>query len=161
MKLFKFIVPVFLCFFIFSCSGGVSSPAGFTLQDIQGNTVSLSDFKGKIVFVDFWASWCPPCRQSIPSVENLQALYKDNPDVVFLGININEDKDTIDRFVKEQGITYKILMADEKVLKNYKIRSIPVFFILDRQGNVRNKHMGYMPGLEAQWDQDIKFLLEK
>ncbi len=161
MKLFKFIVPFFLCFFIFSCSGSVSDPAGFSLKDMQGNTVSLSDFKGKVVFIDFWASWCPPCRQSIPSVENLQAAYKDNPDVVFLGININEDKQTIDGFVKEQAITYKILMADEKVLKNYKIRSIPVFFVLDRQGNIRNKHIGFMPGLEAQWDKDIKFLLEK
>lgn len=165
MKLFKqTLMLFFLCLVFVSCSyspdGRVSS-GDFTLKDLEGKTVSLSDFKGKIVFIDFWASWCPPCVQSIPAVEELYNKNKDNPNIVFLGINVNEDKQKVIDFVKEKGITYKILLGDNEVMSKYKIRSIPSFFILDKDGNITNKHMGYMPGLEAQWDQDIKFLSGK
>ena len=165
MKLFKqTLMLFFVCLAFASCSyspGDSVSTSDFTLKDLDGKTVALSDFKGKIVFVDFWASWCPPCVESIPAVERLYNKNKDNPNIVFLGINVNEDKQKVVDFVQEKGITYKVLLGDKEVMIRYKIRSIPSFFILDKSGNITNKHVGYMPGLDAQWDQDIKFLLEK
>lgn len=165
MKLFKqFAAITAACLFFVSCapsSGRSLISNDFKLKDLDGKTVALSDFRGKVVFIDFFATWCPPCRQSIPAVESLYNKYKDNPNVVFLGINVGEDEQKVKDFVKESGITYKVLLGDKNVMASYKIRSIPSFFVIDARGNISNKHVGYMPGLEAQWDQDIKILLKK
>ncbi len=131
----------------------------FTLQDLEGKPVSLSDYKGKVVFIDFWASWCPPCRASIPAVENLYEQYKDNEDFVVLGINLQEDKDTILKFMKKQKMNYPVLLSDKKVISNYKISSIPRFFIIDKNGEIYNKYVGFAPGVEELWQKDIKKLL--
>ena len=165
MKLFKqFAAITAACLFFVSCA---PSPVrslisnDFKLKDLDGKTAALSDFRGKVVFIDFFATWCPPCRQSIPAVEDLHNKYKDNPNVVFLGINVGEEEQKVKDFAKESGITYKVLLGDKNVMASYKIRSIPSFFVIDARGNISNKHVGYMPGLETQWDQDIKILLEK
>ncbi|MBR3654949.1 MAG: TlpA family protein disulfide reductase [Elusimicrobia bacterium] len=131
----------------------------FTLQDLEGKPVSLSDYKGKVVFIDFWATWCPPCRASIPAVENLYEQYKDNEDFVVLGINLQEDKDTILKFMKKQKMNYPVLLSDKKVISNYKISSIPRFFIIDKNGEIYNKYVGFAPGVEELWQKDIKKLL--
>ena len=131
----------------------------FTLQDLEGKPVSLSDYKGKVVFIDFWATWCPPCRASIPAVENLYEQYKDNEDFVVLGINLQEDKDTILQFMKKQKMNYPVLLSDKKVISNYKISSIPRFFIIDKNGEIYNKYVGFAPGVEELWQKDIKKLL--
>lgn len=153
-------ILLFLILFVWcvplSCSAPVTD---FILQDLSGQTVSLSDYKGKVVFIDFWATWCPPCRQSIPVVENLYEEYKNNDKLVILGINLNEDKSTIVKFVEEQKINYKVLMSDSKVLSNYKVRGIPAFFIIDKNGKIYNKYVGFAPGSENKWKEDIKKLL--
>ncbi len=131
----------------------------FTLQDLEGKPVSLSDYKGKVVFIDFWATWCPPCRASIPAVENLYEQYKDNEDFVVLGINLQEDKDTILKFMKKQKMNYPVLLSDKKVISNYKISSIPRFFIIDKNGEIYNKYVGFAPGVEELWQKDLKKLL--
>ena len=131
----------------------------FHLQDLEGKPVSLSDYKGKVVFIDFWATWCPPCRASIPAVENLYEQYKDNEDFVVLGINLQEDKDTILKFMKKQKMNYPVLLSDKKVISNYKISSIPRFFIIDKNGEIYNKYVGFAPGVEELWQKDIKKLL--
>ena len=131
----------------------------FTLQDLEGKPVSLSDYKGKVVFIDFWATWCPPCRASIPAVENLYEQYKDNEDFVVFGINLQEDKDTILKFMKKQKMNYPVLLSDKKVISNYKISSIPRFFIIDKNGEIYNKYVGFAPGVEELWQKDIKKLL--
>ena len=131
----------------------------FTLQDLEGKPVSLSDYKGKVVFIDFWATWCPPCRASIPAVEKLYEQYKDDEDFVVLGINLQEDKDTILKFMKKQKMNYPVLLSDKKVISNYKISSIPRFFIIDKNGEIYNKYVGFAPGVEELWQKDIKKLL--
>ena len=132
----------------------------FTLQDLEGKPISLSDYKGKVVFIDFWATWCPPCRASIPAVENLYKQYKDNEDFVILGINLQEDKETITKFMKKQKMNYPILLSDKKVISNYKISSIPRFFLIDRNGEIYNKYVGFAPGVDELWKQDIEKLLK-
>ena len=132
----------------------------FTLQDLEGKPISLSDYKGKVVFIDFWATWCPPCRLSIPYVEKLYEQYKDNEDFVVLGINLQESKEDITKFMKKQKMNYPILLSDKKVISNYKIASIPRFFLIDRNGEIYNKYVGFAPGVEELWQKDIEKLLK-
>ncbi|WP_413854493.1 TlpA family protein disulfide reductase [Candidatus Ruminimicrobium bovinum] len=161
MKLFNKILSVVLfVMLMFTNIACAEQATNFELKDLSGKTVSLEDFKGKVVFVDFWATWCPPCRASIPAVEELYEKYKDNNDVCFLGINLSEDKDTVAKFVEKQGITYKILLSNNKVITDYGIRSIPAFFIIDKNGTVANKYLGYRQGLETNWQENIKALLD-
>ena len=132
----------------------------FTLQDLEGKPISLSDYKGKVVFIDFWATWCPPCRISIPYVEKLYEQYKDNEDFVVLGINLEESKEDITKFMKKQKMNYPVLLSDKKVISNYKIASIPRFFLIDRNGEIYNKYVGFAPGVEELWQKDIEKLLK-
>ena len=132
----------------------------FTLQDLEGKPISLSDYKGKVVFIDFWATWCPPCRLSIPYVEKLYEQYKDNEDFVVLGINLEESKEDITKFMKKQKMNYPVLLSDKKVISNYKIASIPRFFLIDRNGEIYNKYVGFAPGVEQLWQKDIEKLLK-
>ena len=132
----------------------------FTLQGLEGKPISLSDYKGKVVFIDFWATWCPPCRLSIPYVEKLYEQYKDNEDFVVLGINLEESKEDITKFMKKQKMNYPILLSDKKVISNYKITSIPRFFLIDRNGEIYNKYVGFAPGVEQLWQKDIEKLLK-
>lgn len=155
-KILLFLV-VCICFTTFSFA---ASAPDFTLQDLDGQQVSLSDYKGKVIFIDFWATWCPPCRQSIPSVEKLYDEYKDNGSFVILGINLNEDKSTILKFMEKQKVNYKVLMSDKKVVSDYKISGIPAFFLIDQNGDIVNKYVGYSPANENKWKEDIKKLID-
>ena len=155
-KLFVLLLFVIACVSL-SCA---EVSYDFTLQDLEGKPISLSDYKGKVVFIDFWATWCPPCRLSIPYVEKLYEQYKDNEDFVVLGINLEESKEDITKFMKKQKMNYPILLSDKKVISNYKITSIPRFFLIDRNGEIYNKYVGFAPGVEQLWQKDIEKLLK-
>lgn len=117
--------------------------ANFKLKSTDGKFVQLSDFKGKIVIIDFWATWCGPCRKGIPDLVSIQNDYKN--DVVVLGISLDGDKTkkNIVPFIKQYGINYPILYGTEEVVKNYgDIQAIPTSFIIDRKGNIVDKHVG-------------------
>ena len=155
-KLFLFLLITISCVSL-SCA---EISTDFTLNDLDGRQISLSDYKGKVVFIDFWATWCPPCRASIPEVEKLYQEFANDEDVVILGINLQEDKDTITKFMKKQEMNYPVLLSDNKVVSNYQIRSIPAFFIIDRDGEVYNKYVGFAPGTQENWKKDIKEALK-
>ncbi len=155
-KLFLFLLITISCVSL-SCA---EISTDFTLNDLDGRQISLSDYKGKVVFIDFWATWCPPCRASIPEVERLYQEFANDEDVVILGINLQEDKDTITKFMKKQEMNYPVLLSDNKVVSNYQIRSIPAFFIIDRDGEVYNKYVGFAPGTQENWKKDIKEALK-
>jgi thiol-disulfide isomerase/thioredoxin len=112
----------------------------FTLSDIHGNKVSLSDFKGKVVYLDFWASWCGPCVAEIPHSKKLQKQFKDNTGIVF--INISLDRDTIQwkKKVESKSMMGVQLLSpkglESDVINNYDLKSIPRFIIINRQGKI-------------------------
>jgi len=123
--------------------GGRPAPS-FSLKDLTGNMVSLSDFKGKVVILDFWATWCPPCALEIPHFVTLQEQYWAMGFTV-LGVAVSSgDAGMVNSFARKYRINYPILMADGQVQKAFGgIRSIPTTFIIDAEGNMRYRYIGY------------------
>lgn len=122
-------------------NNSVTAP-DFTLLDTNGNKVKLSDYKGKVVILDFWATWCPPCRKGIPDLVELKKTYKDN--IVIIGISMDTDsKNDVVPFMKEYGINYKIVYGDNDVVQKYgNISAIPTSFIIDQSGKVITSFVG-------------------
>jgi cytochrome c biogenesis protein CcmG/thiol:disulfide interchange protein DsbE len=114
----------------------------FTLKDLDGVEVSLSDFSGKIIVLNFWATWCPPCREEIPDFIEVNNEYKDRG-VQFLGVS-NEDVETIKDFVEKNGINYPILVDRSNITNDWGIRAIPTTFILSSDGTVLFKNVGML-----------------
>jgi len=113
----------------------------FELKEIQGAQVRLSDYRGKIVLLDFWATWCPPCRKELPSIEKLHRQFADK-DVVVLGIN-DEDSGTVKGFLKKNEYTIPTLMDSKKnVHRMYGARAIPTVIVIDRNGVIRAHYIG-------------------
>ncbi|WP_455675584.1 TlpA family protein disulfide reductase, partial [Pradoshia sp.] len=113
----------------------------FTLKDLEGQEVSLSDYKGKKVFLNFWATWCNPCKEEMPEMEKIHQKYED---VVILAINLDTDKD-IQGFMDEHALTFKALLdVDEVVNKQYQVVSIPTSFFIDEEGIIRKKVQGIL-----------------
>jgi len=131
-----------------------SKAAEFTLKDTAGTTVTLSELKGKVVFLDFWATWCPPCRQSIPKVEELAQRFKDDK-VMVIGINVENNPKAVEKFMRNKKLGYTVLIGDEKVARDYRISGIPAFFILDKDGMILKKYEGFYPGMETEWEKVI------
>ncbi len=117
----------------------------FTLTDLNGQTLSLADFEGKIIFLNFWATWCPPCRQEIPGFIEIYEKYK-NQGLVIIGISVDrEGVNKVRQFVQEYKITYPVAMFTDEIIKDYKPgRFIPTTIIIDKQKNIRDKHVGYL-----------------
>lgn len=129
----------------------------FTLQDLNGKKVSLSDFKGKPVLLEFWATWCPPCRESIPGIEKLYKSYGTRG-LVVLAVSLDQGGwDAVKAFASEQGITYTVLKGDEDVASKYQVRTIPMLLIMDKDGKIVKRYLGV--GDDEELEKDIKAVL--
>ena len=134
-----------------------SMAPNFTLQDIEGRNVALRDLKGKVVLLEFWATWCAPCRVSIPAIEKIYAAYE-GKGLAILGISMDGgDWDSVKAFGKDFGISYPILRGDDAVSQKYMVRTIPMFILIDREGNIRHRFLG--AGNEDKIEKEIKTLL--
>ena len=126
----------------------VGKPApDFTLVDRQGKTWTLSQLKGQVVFINFWATWCPPCREEMPSMQRLYTIVP-KESFVMLAVLENDDPARGDSFAARAGLTMPILVDQEKkVWPTYGLTGVPETFIVDKQGVIREKFIG-----PAQWD---------
>ncbi len=131
----------------------------FELNGINGKQVKLADYKGKVVIVDFWATWCPPCRRGIPDLIDIQKEFKDS--VVVVGISVDRDtKKDVVPFAKKMGINYPVAYADMEVIQKFGgIQAIPTSFIIDQNGNIVESHVGLYP--KETYVKTIKKLIEK
>jgi cytochrome c biogenesis protein CcmG, thiol:disulfide interchange protein DsbE len=140
----------------------VQQPAAappFTLADIKGKKVSLSDFKGRVVMLDFWATWCPPCRFSIPALKDLHQEFSGRGFLV-LGVSVDEDISQVAPFVQEREIPYPILLAGQtNVQQQYHVTGIPAFFLIDKKGQVAQRWTGFSPRAPEEWRAAIQELL--
>lgn len=116
----------------------------FKLKSIDGSTKKLSDYKGKVIVLDFWATWCQPCIKGIPDLIDIQKSMKD---VQVIGITVDENPmKVVPDFIKKHNINYPILIGSEEVYRQYGgINAIPTTFIIDKEGRIRNKHIGLVP----------------
>jgi len=130
----------------------------FALSNLEGKTIRLSDFKGKVIILDFWATWCPPCRAEIPHFNKLHQIYSDKG-LAVVGISVDEGgKNVVKPFVEEFKIPYPILLGNEKVARDFGgIRGIPTTFIINKNGEIIKKLVGYHD--QEEFESIIKPLL--
>ena len=122
-------------------------PVDFELQDLSGKKVKLSALKGKVVFLNFWATWCGPCRSEMPSMQRLHEKLKAEG-LEILAVDLQEDKGKVQAFAKELGLAFPILLdSDGSVGAAYNARSIPTTYLLDRDGNIFARAVG-----AREWD---------
>ena len=133
------------------------NPLDFVLKDLQGNEYTLSKLKGKVVIIDFWATWCRPCQQTIPIFNALYDKYKANG-VLILGIGLDKEE-SIRRFTEYNKIDYPVLIGSQEIAKNYGISAIPHTFIIDKHGKVASHHIGFLPNLKTLLEKEIESLI--
>ncbi len=133
----------------------------FRLRELGGETeYTLDDFGGKPLFIDFWASWCPPCRSSAPYVERLAEEFEG--DVNVIGINLDATESDAFRFLEEhQSSILHLAGYNSDVPVRYGVRGIPTFFILDESGRVEVSHSGFTPAQYGSWVETLNRLLER
>lgn len=158
---FRLLALIFGLFLLGACSNSGAMEIGkkaieFTLNDIEGNRVSLSEYSGKVVILDFFADWCPPCRQEIPDFIDLEKQY--GPEgFSMIGIAL-VDRSAARAFAEKVGINYPVLIDDGNVSAAYgPIRSIPTTFVIDKDGKIAKVYIGYRP--KDVFEKDIKELL--
>ncbi|MCX7706100.1 MAG: redoxin domain-containing protein [bacterium] len=127
---------VLLGFISCAISQSVKKAPDFTLVDLQGKKISLSSFKGKVVVLNFWASWCPPCKAEIPDFVKTYEKYKDR-ELVIIGLAVNSKENDVRALVKQYNITYIVAMDDGSAEAAYgPITGVPTTFIIDKEGNL-------------------------
>lgn len=131
----------------------------FTLASRDGKTVSLKQFKGDVVMINFWASWCGPCRQEMPLLDSIYKQYKDLG-FVLLGVNVEPNSKAANKWLEKTPVSYPILYdTHSTVSRLYRVQGMPTTVILGRKGNIRFVHQGYVPGDENAYLNSIRALL--
>jgi peroxiredoxin len=164
-----FVFVVLVGILLFGCestengdSNGIQreSSIDFTLYDLEGVKRTLSEQKGKVVLVDFWATFCPPCKVEIPHLKAIYKEYKDKGLVVW-GIGL-EKRESLEPFVNELNISYPILLDDlRSVSAKYGVQGIPTTILFDKKSRIAFKHVGFGPGLEMKFKEEIEILLKE
>ncbi len=133
----------------------------FTLKSNNGSNIKLSELRGDVVMINFWASWCGPCRQEMPLLDKLNDRYKDLG-FTLLGINVEEEPERAKAMLNDIPVNFPILFdTQNKVSKKYNLIAMPSSVFVDRDGNIRYFHAGYLPGDEKEYEKFIKNLVRE
>lgn len=143
-------------------AGTLSGPApGFTLESRDGESVSLASLEGEVVMVNFWATWCGPCRQEMPHLEALYQRYRDLG-FTLLGVNVEEDPSGAEKFLAETSVSFPILFdPGNDVSELYDVVAMPSTVLIGRDGSLRYIHHGYQPGYENEYQAQVRALLRE
>ena len=132
----------------------------FALPALDGAEVRLADQQGQVVLVDFWATWCGPCKEELPHIETFHRQYGDSG-LRVLALSTDMDDDAVQPFIDEHDYTFTVLHADNAVQSDYGVSGIPVVYLVDRQGRVRWHRVGFGPGGEEEMGREIEKLLNE
>jgi peroxiredoxin len=139
---------------------GQSAP-DFALKSSSGDNLRLSEFRGDVVMVNFWATWCGPCRQEMPLLDELYSRYG-RVGFSLLGVNIDDNQSKAMDMIAELGVSFPVLFDSSKqVSELYDVDAMPVTVLIDREGTVRYVHQGYKPGYEEMYLDQIRSLLRE
>ena len=143
-------------------AGEPSTPApDFVLDSNTGKPVKLSGLKGNVVMINFWATWCGPCRQEMPLLESIYKQYK-TKNFTLLGVNVEPDPQAANDWLKKTPVSFPVLYDKDSTVSNlYKVAGMPSTVFVDRKGNVRVIHRGYKPGDENEYMNNIRMLMRE
>ena len=143
-------------------AGDASTPASeFSLSSVAGQAVTLSQFKGNVVLVNFWATWCGPCQQEMPLLDQMYKKYKP-AGFTLLGVNVDKEAPTVKELLARKPVSFPVLLDPENaVSRAYHVADMPSSVIIDRKGNVRYIHRGYRPGDENEYQDRIRQLIRE
>jgi thiol-disulfide isomerase/thioredoxin len=139
---------------------GAMAP-GFQLDSMAGKALNLNELRGEVVLLNFWASWCGPCRKEMPILEQLYKQYQPKG-VTLVGVNVEPSSDDARKWLQSTPVSFPILFdRDSTVSKLYQVQGMPNTVILDRKGRVRYIHRGYKPGEENEYLDQIRALVRE
>ncbi len=140
----------------------LSEPApDFTLKTLEGPNLRLEEYRGQVVLINFWASWCGPCRQEMPILDRLHQRYEDTGFAV-LGVNVEGETAPAQKIVDKTNVTFPVLIDEgQAVSEMYELEAMPSTVVVDRDGVVRYVHRGYKPGDEAKYVEVVKKLIRE
>ena len=139
-----------------------ASPApDFTLRTLEGPNLRLLEQRGKVVLLNFWATWCGPCREEMPQLNRLYEKYRPSG-FTLVGVNVDEDSRNAAGIAGQMGVKFPVLLdSDKRVSKLYDLSAMPSTVLIDRDGRVRFLHRGYKSGTENEYEQQIRALLRE
>lgn len=133
----------------------------FTLPEKGGSELSLAQYKGQVVMINFWASWCGPCRQEMPLLEDIYKKYN-KLGFTLIGVNVEPDSKAADEWLKQTPVTFPVVYdKDSKVSRAYNVSGMPTTVIIDRKGNLRYVHQAYKPGDEGEYLNSIRAMIRE
>ncbi len=133
----------------------------FTLRALAGPNVRLAEQQGSVVLVNFWATWCAPCREEMPHLSRLYEKYRSSG-FTLLGVNVDDDARNAARAAQAMGLKFPVLLDSEKsVVKLYAVTTMPSTVIIDRDGRMRHLHKGYKSGVEDTYEQLVRSMLKE
>jgi peroxiredoxin len=156
-----FIALLLLCLAWSVAAEDIQQAPDFTLTDANGQSVTLSDLRGQVVMINFWASWCGPCREEMPLLEQIHQRYE-ALGFTLLGVNVEEDPTNGQAFLQERPVSFPVLYdSKNSISKLYEVIAMPSTVLIDRQGNIRYLHHGYKPGYENDYQDQIRALAKE
>jgi peroxiredoxin len=158
------LIASLLALLSFSARTAVQADAAapdFTLKTLAGPPLRLGEQRGHVVLVNFWASWCGPCRQEMPQLNRLHDTYR-GAGLVLLGVNVDDDPQRAADIARRQGIRFPVLLdSDKAVVRRWDLGSMPATVLIDRDGRVRHLHRGWHDGLDSTYERQIRALIKE
>ena len=165
------LAAAFVCAALIAAAGirttaAVAADAGgpapqFTLEELGGGTTSLAQFRGQVVMLNFWATWCGPCQQEMPLLEQMYRKYRP-AGFTLVGVNVDKDAPPVRALLARKPVSFPVLLdPTSQVSKSYRVDEMPSTVLIDRKGNVRFVHRGYKPGDENEYQDRIRQLIRE
>ena len=133
----------------------------FTLKSASGENIRLSEYRGQVVLINFWASWCGPCRQEMPHLDAIHKKYQPMGFTVF-GVNVEQDRKMAEKILRDIPVSFPILFDDSNLVSElYNVDAMPVTVLVDRNGDIRFMHRGYKPGYEDEYEKQVRTLIKE